>query len=140
MTIAVSYSTLILVIHRPSNSTLHLTCGYRSKHVALLGAHRYDEAIETFKTMISKFENAPGTQTQSTPQITTCLNMLDSPQSCANNTLIPQKQKELFKRRSRLNSTTPRIICLIPLLGAYAIEQYRSMPSKRARSTRSFCH
>jgi tetratricopeptide (TPR) repeat protein len=47
--------------------------GYQSKHAALHGARRYDEAIETFKTMLSKFENAPGTQTQSTPQITTFL-------------------------------------------------------------------
>jgi hypothetical protein len=38
--------------------------GYQSKHAALHGARRYDEAIETFKTMLSKFENAPGTQTQ----------------------------------------------------------------------------
>ncbi|KAG2336792.1 hypothetical protein BDR05DRAFT_84064 [Suillus weaverae] len=68
--------------------------------------------------------------------------MLPTPkqQTCANSMLVYPKQKALLKRALRLNSTTPRIVCLIPLLGAYAIERYRSMPSKGAQSTRSFCH
>ncbi|KAG1888660.1 hypothetical protein F4604DRAFT_1950522 [Suillus subluteus] len=44
--------------------------GYQSKHVALHGAHRYDEAIELFKIMLSKLENAPDTQTQYAPNST----------------------------------------------------------------------
>jgi hypothetical protein len=39
------------------------------KHAALHGAHRYDEAIEAFKTMFSMLENSSDTQTQSTPRI-----------------------------------------------------------------------
>jgi hypothetical protein len=43
--------------------------GYQLKRTALHGAHRYDEAIETFKIMLSKLENAPDTETTSTPEI-----------------------------------------------------------------------
>ncbi|KAG1800334.1 uncharacterized protein HD556DRAFT_1028494 [Suillus plorans] len=38
--------------------------GYQLKHAVLHGAHRYDEAIDAFQTMLSKLENAPDTQTQ----------------------------------------------------------------------------
>ncbi|KAG2346486.1 hypothetical protein BDR05DRAFT_988141 [Suillus weaverae] len=38
--------------------------GYKLGHVALHGAQRYDEAIDAFQTMLSKFENAPDTQTR----------------------------------------------------------------------------
>ncbi|KAG1854595.1 hypothetical protein F4604DRAFT_1932654 [Suillus subluteus] len=38
--------------------------GYQLKHRVLHGAHRYDEAIETFKIMFFKSENAPDIQTQ----------------------------------------------------------------------------
>ncbi|KAG2338566.1 WD40 repeat-like protein [Suillus weaverae] len=37
--------------------------GYQLKYTALHGAHRYDEAIEAFKTMLSKLENAPDMET-----------------------------------------------------------------------------
>ncbi|KAG2336192.1 HET-domain-containing protein [Suillus weaverae] len=37
--------------------------GYQLKHTALHGAHRYDEAIEAFKIMLSKLDNAPDTET-----------------------------------------------------------------------------
>jgi len=43
--------------------------GYQLKYAALHGAHRYDEAIEAFKIMLSKLEDAPDTETQSTLQI-----------------------------------------------------------------------
>ncbi|KAG2346767.1 hypothetical protein BDR05DRAFT_945754 [Suillus weaverae] len=36
--------------------------GYELKHAALRGAQRYDEAIEAFKVMLSKLENAPEAQ------------------------------------------------------------------------------
>ncbi|KAG2359527.1 hypothetical protein BDR07DRAFT_1336714 [Suillus spraguei] len=38
--------------------------GYQLKHAVLHGAHRYDEAIEAFKSMLFKLENAPDTQTR----------------------------------------------------------------------------
>ncbi|KAG2339145.1 hypothetical protein BDR05DRAFT_968226, partial [Suillus weaverae] len=38
--------------------------GYQLQHAALHGAQRYDEAIDAFQTMLSKFENAPDTQTR----------------------------------------------------------------------------
>ncbi|KAG2345923.1 hypothetical protein BDR05DRAFT_960217 [Suillus weaverae] len=38
--------------------------GYNLKHAALHGARRYDEAIETFQTMLSKLDNAPDIQTR----------------------------------------------------------------------------
>ncbi|KAG2339171.1 TPR-like protein [Suillus weaverae] len=38
--------------------------GYQLQHAALHGAQRYDEAIDAFQTMSSKFENAPDTQTR----------------------------------------------------------------------------
>ncbi|KAG2337084.1 hypothetical protein BDR05DRAFT_970607 [Suillus weaverae] len=38
--------------------------GYQLEHAALHGAQRYDEAIDAFQTMLSKFENAPDRQTQ----------------------------------------------------------------------------
>ncbi|KAG2081427.1 hypothetical protein BD769DRAFT_1784146 [Suillus cothurnatus] len=38
--------------------------GYQLKHEALHGAHRYDEAIETFGIMLSKLDNAPEIQLQ----------------------------------------------------------------------------
>ncbi|KAG2338713.1 hypothetical protein BDR05DRAFT_969007 [Suillus weaverae] len=38
--------------------------GYNLKHAALHGAQRYDEAIETFQTMLSKLDNAPDIQTR----------------------------------------------------------------------------
>ncbi|KIK34863.1 hypothetical protein CY34DRAFT_812605 [Suillus luteus UH-Slu-Lm8-n1] len=38
--------------------------GYKLKHAALHGAQRYDEAIQTFQTMLSKLDNAPDIQTQ----------------------------------------------------------------------------
>ncbi|KAG0698908.1 hypothetical protein DFH29DRAFT_1002449 [Suillus ampliporus] len=38
--------------------------GYELKHPALLGAHRYDEAIEAFKTMHSKLDDASDVQIQ----------------------------------------------------------------------------
>jgi len=34
------------------------------KHAALDGTQRYDEAIEAFKVMLSKLDNAPDAQTQ----------------------------------------------------------------------------
>ncbi|KAG2338552.1 hypothetical protein BDR05DRAFT_969113 [Suillus weaverae] len=37
--------------------------GYRLKHAVLHDAHRYDEATEAFKIMLSKLENAPDTET-----------------------------------------------------------------------------
>ncbi|KAG2363712.1 heterokaryon incompatibility protein-domain-containing protein [Suillus spraguei] len=37
--------------------------GYELKHAVLHDAHRYDEAIEAFQTMLSKLEYAPDTQT-----------------------------------------------------------------------------
>ncbi|KAG2335880.1 hypothetical protein BDR05DRAFT_971334 [Suillus weaverae] len=37
--------------------------GYQLQHAALHGAQRYDEAIEAFKIMLSKLENAPDTET-----------------------------------------------------------------------------
>ncbi|KAG2153445.1 uncharacterized protein EDB93DRAFT_1248718 [Suillus bovinus] len=37
--------------------------GYQLKHTVLHGAHRYDEAIDAFQTMLSKLENAADTQT-----------------------------------------------------------------------------
>jgi hypothetical protein len=46
------------------------------KHAALHGAQRYDEAIQTFQTMLSKLDDAPDIQTRSEPLIThssTCL-------------------------------------------------------------------
>ncbi|KAG1852354.1 heterokaryon incompatibility protein-domain-containing protein [Suillus tomentosus] len=36
--------------------------GYQLKHEVLHGAHRYDEAIEAFKIMFSKLEDAPDTE------------------------------------------------------------------------------
>ncbi|KAG2140532.1 uncharacterized protein EDB93DRAFT_1297267 [Suillus bovinus] len=42
--------------------------GYQSKHSALHGTHRYDEAIEAFKIMLSKLENAPDTETKNLHQ------------------------------------------------------------------------
>lgn len=36
--------------------------GYEVKHAALRGAQRYDEAIEAFKIMLSKLDNAPEAQ------------------------------------------------------------------------------
>ncbi|KAG1790602.1 uncharacterized protein HD556DRAFT_1488069 [Suillus plorans] len=38
--------------------------GYNLKHAALHGAERYDEAIETFQTMLSILDNAPDVQTR----------------------------------------------------------------------------
>ncbi|KIK39172.1 hypothetical protein CY34DRAFT_808550, partial [Suillus luteus UH-Slu-Lm8-n1] len=38
--------------------------GYNLKHAALHGARRYDEAIQTFQTMLSKLDDAPDIQTQ----------------------------------------------------------------------------
>ncbi|KAG2125185.1 uncharacterized protein EDB93DRAFT_410360 [Suillus bovinus] len=38
--------------------------GYYLKHAALHGARHYDEAIQTFQTMLSKLDNAPDVQTQ----------------------------------------------------------------------------
>ncbi|KAG2363719.1 hypothetical protein BDR07DRAFT_1403412 [Suillus spraguei] len=38
--------------------------GYQLKHAVLHGAHRYDEAIEAFKSMLVRLENASHTQTQ----------------------------------------------------------------------------
>ncbi|KAG2339196.1 hypothetical protein BDR05DRAFT_992180 [Suillus weaverae] len=38
--------------------------GYQLEHAALHGAQRYDEAIEAFKIMLSKLENAPDMQTR----------------------------------------------------------------------------
>ncbi|KAG1766605.1 hypothetical protein EV702DRAFT_1282874 [Suillus placidus] len=38
--------------------------GYNLKHAALHGARRYDEAIETFQTMLLKLDNAPDIQTR----------------------------------------------------------------------------
>ncbi|KAG2357621.1 heterokaryon incompatibility protein-domain-containing protein [Suillus spraguei] len=38
--------------------------GYQLKHAVLHGAHRYDEAIEAFKSMLVKLENASHMQTQ----------------------------------------------------------------------------
>ncbi|KAG2361109.1 hypothetical protein BDR07DRAFT_88521 [Suillus spraguei] len=38
--------------------------GYQLKYAVLHGARRYDEAIEAFKTMLSKLKNAPGIQTR----------------------------------------------------------------------------
>jgi WD40 repeat protein len=38
--------------------------GYNLKHAALHGARRYDEAIQTFQTMFSKFDDAPDVQTR----------------------------------------------------------------------------
>ncbi|KIK34388.1 hypothetical protein CY34DRAFT_812957 [Suillus luteus UH-Slu-Lm8-n1] len=38
--------------------------GYKLKHAALHGAQRYDEAIQTFRTMLSKLDGAPDIQTQ----------------------------------------------------------------------------
>ncbi|KAG2338855.1 hypothetical protein BDR05DRAFT_968858 [Suillus weaverae] len=37
--------------------------GYQLEHAALHGAQRYDKAIEAFKIMLSKLENAPDTET-----------------------------------------------------------------------------
>ena len=34
-------------------------CGYESKHAALHGAHRYDEAINTYNNMLVKLEQSP---------------------------------------------------------------------------------
>ncbi|KAG2363571.1 hypothetical protein BDR07DRAFT_1403970 [Suillus spraguei] len=42
--------------------------GYQLKHAVLHGAHRYDEAIEVFKSMLFKLENASHTQTQNLRQ------------------------------------------------------------------------
>jgi tetratricopeptide (TPR) repeat protein len=36
--------------------------GYRVKHIALRGAQRFDEAIESFEIMLSKLDNAPEAQ------------------------------------------------------------------------------
>jgi hypothetical protein len=41
--------------------------GYQLQHTVLHGTHQYDEAIEAFKTMLSKLENACDTETQSMP-------------------------------------------------------------------------
>ncbi|KAG1774403.1 heterokaryon incompatibility protein-domain-containing protein [Suillus placidus] len=38
--------------------------GYNLKYEALHGAQRYDEAIQTFQTMLSKLDNAPDIQTR----------------------------------------------------------------------------
>ncbi|KAG1734812.1 hypothetical protein EDB19DRAFT_2026382 [Suillus lakei] len=38
--------------------------GYNLKYAALHGARRYDEAIQTFQTMLSKLDNAPNSQTR----------------------------------------------------------------------------
>lgn len=38
--------------------------GYDSKHAALHGARRYDEAIRTLQTMLSKSDNVPDIQTR----------------------------------------------------------------------------
>jgi hypothetical protein len=43
--------------------------GYKLKHAALHGAQRYDEAIQTFRTMLSKLDDAPDIQTQGEPLI-----------------------------------------------------------------------
>jgi hypothetical protein len=51
--------------------------GYQLKHAALHGAHRYDEAIDAFKIMLSKLDNAPDIETKSTPQMTP-LSIIDS--------------------------------------------------------------
>ncbi|KAG1799936.1 uncharacterized protein HD556DRAFT_1525177 [Suillus plorans] len=42
--------------------------GYNVKHAALHGAERYDEAIETFQTMLSMLDNAPDVQTRNLRQ------------------------------------------------------------------------
>ncbi|KAG2335872.1 hypothetical protein BDR05DRAFT_971370 [Suillus weaverae] len=42
--------------------------GYQLKHTALHGAHRYDEAMEAFKIMLSKLDNAPDTETSNLRQ------------------------------------------------------------------------
>ncbi|KAG1799939.1 uncharacterized protein HD556DRAFT_1439606 [Suillus plorans] len=42
--------------------------GYNLKHAALHGAERYDEAIETFQTMLSILDNAPDVQTRNLRQ------------------------------------------------------------------------
>ncbi|KAG1785533.1 uncharacterized protein HD556DRAFT_1314161 [Suillus plorans] len=42
--------------------------GYHLKHAALHGAERYDEAIETFQTMLSILDNAPDVQTRNLRQ------------------------------------------------------------------------
>lgn len=44
--------------------------GYQLKYAALHEAHRYDEAIEAFETMLSKLDNAPDTQLRSKLQTT----------------------------------------------------------------------
>ncbi|KAG1719417.1 hypothetical protein EDB19DRAFT_1918942 [Suillus lakei] len=43
------------------NSLSHT--GYNLKHAVLHGAQHYDEAIKTFKIMLSKLDNSPDTQT-----------------------------------------------------------------------------
>ncbi|KAG1878699.1 hypothetical protein C8R48DRAFT_759070 [Suillus tomentosus] len=44
------------------NSSSYL--GYSLKHAALHGAQRYDEAIQAFRIMLSKLDNAPDTETR----------------------------------------------------------------------------
>ncbi|KAG1743655.1 uncharacterized protein EDB91DRAFT_1200564, partial [Suillus paluster] len=44
------------------NSSSYL--GYKLKHAALHGSQRYDEAIEAFKTMLLKLDDAPDVQTR----------------------------------------------------------------------------
>ncbi|KAG2342511.1 hypothetical protein BDR05DRAFT_348619 [Suillus weaverae] len=51
-----------------AQKVIELAClsylGYNLKHAALHGARRYDEAIETFQTMLSKLDHAPDIQTR----------------------------------------------------------------------------
>jgi hypothetical protein len=41
--------------------------GYQLKHTVLHGVCRYDEAIEVFKSMLSKLDKAPDTQAHRSP-------------------------------------------------------------------------
>jgi hypothetical protein len=43
--------------------------GHQLKYEAFHGARRYDEAIEAFKVMLSKLDNAPETQIRSKPRL-----------------------------------------------------------------------
>jgi hypothetical protein len=51
--------------------------GYQLKHTVLHGVRRYDEAIEAFKSMLSKLDKAPDTQTQSMSPNRTPFNIVD---------------------------------------------------------------
>ncbi|KAG1793138.1 uncharacterized protein HD556DRAFT_522194 [Suillus plorans] len=78
--------------------------GYQLTHTALLGARRYDEAIEAFKIMLSKLDDSPDPQIRDTRQ------QYVSP-SEAEDTIRKAALDELENAPLRLLNTSTGLLC-----------------------------